>query len=376
MSEIITHQTPQELNLRMTGHQVSAIADQALDIQSVLKQAHLIQQVMATVMKDGEHYGVIPGTTGNKKSLLKSGAEKLCFTFGLSNRLTIQSDNLPGGHREYRITCDLYDRAGNLRGQGVGSASTMESKHRYRGAAGKACPKCGSMSCRPGKKEYGGGYYCDQKAGGCGLNFKGNTAEAKGLDAIPSIRQENQDPADQYNTVLKMAKKRALVDAVLTATAASDIFAQDIEDLEDQIDHEDMKPATAKSAKVDPIPSGQAEDRPASTQSKPAPTRNGAQVAMASLYDKLEKIFKEWFSGLNDQEEIKKADKDWPMTIANRITNLRQTPGAAFVPLKAMDEKQIQCVQRDCSAIAVLETKEAIEEMLNDWERIKKEGEA
>ena len=34
-----------------------------------------------------------------------------------------------------------------------------------------------------------------------------------------------------YNTVLKMAKKRALVDAVLTATAASDIFTQDLEDI-------------------------------------------------------------------------------------------------------------------------------------------------
>ncbi len=42
---------------------------------------------------------------------------------------------------------------------------------------------------------------------------------------------ENDNPADDYNTVLKMAKKRALVDAVLTATAASDIFTQDLEDI-------------------------------------------------------------------------------------------------------------------------------------------------
>ena len=34
-----------------------------------------------------------------------------------------------------------------------------------------------------------------------------------------------------HNTVLKMAKKRAMVDAVLTATAASDLFAQDLEDI-------------------------------------------------------------------------------------------------------------------------------------------------
>jgi len=37
------------------------------------------------------------------------------------------------------------------------------------------------------------------------------------------------------NTILKMAKKRAQVDAVITATAASDIFTQDIEDLPDEV---------------------------------------------------------------------------------------------------------------------------------------------
>ena len=41
---------------------------------------------------------------------------------------------------------------------------------------------------------------------------------------------ENPDLADVYNTVLKIAKKRAHVDASLTATAASDIFTQDMED--------------------------------------------------------------------------------------------------------------------------------------------------
>jgi len=46
----------------------------------------------------------------------------------------------------------------------------------------------------------------------------------------PAGRVENTDLADTYNTVLKMAKKRALVDATLTATAASDIFNQDLED--------------------------------------------------------------------------------------------------------------------------------------------------
>jgi hypothetical protein len=236
----------------VTVAQPQALTEFAMTPQQVLKQAQLVQQVMRDVMKDTEHYGVIPGC-GGKKSLFKPGAEKLCFVFGLSNRLHKEVTELPGGHREYSITCDLYDRAGNLRGQGVGCCSTMESKYRYRGAAGKECPSCGAMAMRPGKKEYGGGYYCDRKSGGCGASCKGGTKEAKALDRVPSVRAENPDPADQYNTVLKMAKKRALVDAVLTATAASDIFAQDLEDLEDRIHDEPVIPVAA------PVPAATGE---------------------------------------------------------------------------------------------------------------------
>ena len=45
-------------------------------------------------------------------------------------------------------------------------------------------------------------------------------------------RVEYDNPADYYNTALKMAKKRAHVDAILTATAASDCFTQDVEDMQ------------------------------------------------------------------------------------------------------------------------------------------------
>jgi hypothetical protein len=43
-------------------------------------------------------------------------------------------------------------------------------------------------------------------------------------------RVEVPDIGDSYNTILKMAKKRAYIDAILSATAASDIFTQDLED--------------------------------------------------------------------------------------------------------------------------------------------------
>lgn len=262
-SAIIETEAPRELS------------DLAMSPEAVIRQTALIQKIMQAVMRDNEHYGVIPGTSG-KRSLFKAGAEKLCFTFCLSNRLEIIADNLPGGHREYRIICNLFDRSGTLRGQGVGSASTMESKHRYRGASGKPCPTCGALAIRASKKEYGGGYYCDAKAGGCGWKTKSGTEAAKSLDLVPITKNENPDPADQYNTVLKMAKKRALVDAVLTATAASDIFAQDLEDLEDKIDDFDdaaAAPAPARTgttAPADaPTDAGQ-ESKPATSPPEPA----------------------------------------------------------------------------------------------------------
>ncbi len=254
----------------------------ALTPQQILKQVILIQQVMDTVMRDGEHYGIIPGTEkkdkqGNivkdengkavgKRTLFKPGAEKLSMVFGLSNRLHIEKTELPNGHREYQIICDLYDRAGTLRGQGVGLATTMEPKHRYRGAVGRKCPTCGAMTVKPSKAEYGGGYYCDGNKGGCGWKAKSGTKEAVAMDNVPTTRAENPDPAEQYNTILKMAKKRALVDAILTATAASDIFSQDQDELEDKIEEE--APAIApQAARTAPASTAAVSD----TGSTPAP---------------------------------------------------------------------------------------------------------
>jgi hypothetical protein len=54
------------------------------------------------------------------------------------------------------------------------------------------------------------------------------------------------NPADEANTVLKMAKKRALVDGVLTCTAASDIFEQDKEDFDQNGDKQQGKPKVQK----------------------------------------------------------------------------------------------------------------------------------
>jgi hypothetical protein len=43
---------------------------------------------------------------------------------------------------------------------------------------------------------------------------------------------DNEDIFSQVNTLVKMAKKRALVDATLSAGRLSNVFTQDIEDME------------------------------------------------------------------------------------------------------------------------------------------------
>lgn len=192
----------------------------AWSAHQVIEQVCLIQEVKAGVMRDGEHYGTIPGT--EKPTLLKSGAEKLALTFRLAASYQIATTTSPmSGHREYAVTCTLTHLvSGAVWGQGVGLCSTMESKYRYRSGydpTGKPVPK---------------DYWKDRDAsllGGKG--FAAKKIEGQWQIVKATSREENPDIADTYNTVLKMAKKRAFVDAILTATGGSDFFTQDLEEL-------------------------------------------------------------------------------------------------------------------------------------------------
>jgi len=148
-------------------------------------------------MKEGEHFGKIPGC-GEKPTLLKPGAEKLSFMFRLAPEYTVTERACPGEHREYQVICNLRStRSSIVMGSGLGSCSTMETKYRYRKAE-QTCPTCRKACIIKGKKEYGGGWLCFAKVGGCGAKF---------LDGDPTIenqnmgRVEHDNPADYYNCV-------------------------------------------------------------------------------------------------------------------------------------------------------------------------------
>lgn len=201
---------------------------QSVGAEQVRRQVNEIQEIMQAVMDEGTHYGSIPGT-GDRKTLLKAGAEKLGHAFRLSPQYDIERTDLGDGHREYEIVCHLiHINSGKEVGQGVGLCSTKESKYRYRyqeTSTGVAVPKDYWDDRTPEKLRETADVEEDVSVG---------TSKIDGQWVIVTKRKaENPDIADTYNTVLKMAKKRAHVDAVLTGTAASDIFTQDVEDFVD-----------------------------------------------------------------------------------------------------------------------------------------------
>lgn len=221
------------------------VEPEPLSVAEVKAQVNRIQQIMRSVMKKDEHYGVIPGC-GDKPALFKPGAEKLSLTFRMIPDPRVEKTDLGDGHREYDVSVILTSPTGAVLGTGVGSACTLESKWRYRwDSTGKPVPK-----------EYWKAR--DSELLG-GSSFTARKTKDGGWMIYQRIEHDN--PADYYNTCKKMAKKRALVDAVLTATAASDIFTQDIDD-EDRQD--DVVETTAKVAGKPSV------KMPEETKAKPA----------------------------------------------------------------------------------------------------------
>lgn len=188
-----------------------------------------IARVKKELMTEDVHFGTIPGTP--KPTLLKPGAEVLCQIYGLRAsfvpRLSYgDAESSPAVSAIVECRLHLGDIAGPIVAIGYGSANTWERKHRYRRGE-RACPECGTIGAViKGKAEYGGGWLCWANKGGCGAKFDINDS-AITQQAIGDV--ENVDQHDLENTVLKMAEKRAYIDATLRGTASSDLFSQDLE---------------------------------------------------------------------------------------------------------------------------------------------------
>ena len=138
---------------------------------AVVPSDNNIEAVVAKLLKPGIDYGMVPGC--KKPSLLKAGAEKLAVHYGLRSEVEITNriQLLEKNFISYEVRVTLRNDQGFIVSQGVGC-------------------------CNNGEKKY-----------------------------------TSSSLADVINTVIKMAKKRAFVDAVLTAAGASGLFTQDMEDI-------------------------------------------------------------------------------------------------------------------------------------------------
>ncbi len=181
----------------------------ALTAQDLMNRVDRIREVQARVMKDGVDYGLIPGC-GDKPTLFKAGAETLLLTFemaALPDQLSI-ADLGDSDEVRYRVIVPIvHVPTGRLCGNGVGEASSLEEKYKWRKAV-------------------------------CDAEFEASDPDRRRLKYFRdgnTVNQVRTNKADVSNTVLKMAKKRALVDGALTTTAASRVFGQDFEDLPEEM---------------------------------------------------------------------------------------------------------------------------------------------
>lgn len=204
-------------------------------------------------LKSGDIY-VLPGS--QKPVLAKSGAEKLAAFFSCVpeydeiqvtedwNRQHPSGVNAP--YFYYRIRCRLVWRANSKQvGEGMGLCHSWESKYLWREGK-RLCPKCGASTIYESKPEWGGGYYCNKTRGGCGAGWKAkpwqtqrgnwNQPSEEDLQIVAELEAQatgrviNPDMGDVANTAYKIAQKRSLAPAVITALGIGGLFTQDIED--------------------------------------------------------------------------------------------------------------------------------------------------
>jgi hypothetical protein len=183
-------------------------------VAETLQTMRVVQQVMESVMKKDVHYGVIPGC--KQPSLYKSGSEVLLSTFRISAEPTVEefiTKDTKGRVTEirYRVKClGRHTPTDKIVGYGIGECSTGEDKYAWRRAV------------------------CVEEFEATDESLR-RVKWSKYQNKTQKTEQVRVSPADMSNTVLKMAKKRSQIDMTLTTLGCSDIFQQDLEDIDEAL---------------------------------------------------------------------------------------------------------------------------------------------
>ena len=168
-----------------------------------------LENNMRAVLKEDIDFGVIPGT-GTKPSLLKPGAEKLLQWFGfghVNERDEIERDS-DGGRIGVTYRCRVTKAMPDGR---TVTVATCEGYAGYDEDRFFATEEDARAKAEARERANAAKYHRDA-----------NPAKWLYLTAYKA----------PWNSVIKMAQKRAMVGAALAATSASTLFTQDVEDMQ------------------------------------------------------------------------------------------------------------------------------------------------
>lgn len=194
-----------------TLNPISLIQD--IDVKAVsetLKKVKTLQSTLKNILVDEHDYGTIPGC-GDKPTLLKPGAEKILMALGITStyELIEHTEDFDGkGFFAYTVKCTLFKNNAKIT-EGLGHANSKEKKWALEYVYEKDLPEGTDKSLLKKKK----------------IEGKNGTFYKYEVDA---------DANSKANTILKMAKKRSQIDAVLTVASLSEIFTQDFDDLPEE----------------------------------------------------------------------------------------------------------------------------------------------
>lgn len=226
------------LAVKEGGFRLSPVAS----AKEMKHELRVLESFIKGEMKKGIDYGNVKGI--EKPFLFKAGSEHLLNLYGLAPTLedvrTIE--DWEKGIFCYTIKCKLIQiRSGKVVAEGIGSCNSKETKYRYLWVKGKM--RTDELQAQ--MKDDGTGKWTKRYGKFVWLE-----------------RKENPEPYSLANTILKMAKKRAVVDATLSATRTSGIFTQDEETIQHfpdavDVEAEEVAPREGKPAKKkDAIPKG------------------------------------------------------------------------------------------------------------------------
>lgn len=188
------------------------------NIANTMAKIQQMQNVVQKTLKKGHDFGEVPGTS--KPTLLKPGGEKICMLFGLNPEYEFlqTTEDYDKEFFSYNIRCTLFRNRQPV-AQGVGSCNSKEKKYRFINV--DEIPE----------------------------NYVGQSEQFTDKYGRTKYKINNPDICSLVNTILKMAKKRAFIDAVLQVASLSEVFTQDIEDMGDFIQQEQDATLTIEQAK-------------------------------------------------------------------------------------------------------------------------------